>query len=566
MVRFNKGKNTVARPASAVSTVSGGVRTHQGGAGWARDTKSELVMLAVTYLPAEGTHYELGPARDSRFVPLIRAVAIEDPEWGVRFLDYLRSETGMRSGAIIGAAEFARARTERNARGWTRWAVDVVCQRADEPGEFIAYWMANVGRALPKPVKRGLALAVWRLYSEWSAIKWDSARNPWRFADVIGLVRPTGILGDSQGTHPIKGTWRADLYEYLRLDRMFDHHPQIPERLRMLRAYRDLMDTPVGVRREWLRPDVLKAAGMTREIVAGWLEGPMDAVAYEAVIPSMGFTALVRNLRNFDQAGVSDRVAQQVIDVLTDPDNVRKSRIQPLVLLSAYREMVHLRWAWALEQAMTHALGNVPLLRGSSLILVDTSTSMNHPLSSRSVVRRWDAAVTFGIAQAQRCERVDLVSFSSTARYWGDPHEARTRVFGVRPGEAVLTAVQRWRDEGCFLGGGTATAAAVRRHFTPTHDRVIILTDEQTGCDPTDLDHSMPTTTPMYVINLAGEQFASVPSGPNRHAWGGLNDEMFRVITLVEAGKSADWDAILPPARRGHPAPGGARNAKVGVA
>ena len=36
----------------------------------------------------------------------------------------------------------------------------------------------------------------------------------------------------------------------------------------------------------------LAAAGMTWEALAGWLQGPMDAAAWEAVIPSMGAMAL----------------------------------------------------------------------------------------------------------------------------------------------------------------------------------------------------------------------------------------------------------------------------------
>lgn len=550
MVKFNKGKVRAATPASAITTIpSEGVRTHQGGAGWARDMKSELMLLSVAYLPAEDTHYELGCARDSRFVPLIHQVALDDPEWGVRFLEYLRLDTRMRTAAVIGAAEFARARAQAGAHGHTRDAVDVVCQRADEPGELLAYWFANVGRKLPMPVKRGLAQAVWRLYDEWSYLKWDSTENPIRFADVIGLVRPTGTLTDCDGTYPIKGTKRAALYEYLRAARTAGKLALIPQELPKLRRHAELMAVPVEQRRAHLNAGELRAAGMTRESLAGWLQGPMDAQAYEAIIPSMGYTALVRNLRNFDQAGISDESAQQVGRILADEDNVRKSRMAPLQFLAAYREAPSLRWAWPLEQAINHSLGNVPQLAGNTLILVDTSSSMDNLLSAQSKVKRWDAAATFGIALATRCARVEVVSFSSTARYWGDPHNAHTKQFTVRPGESLLVAVQRWGTEGCFLGGGTATGAALRRHYTG-HDRVVVLTDEQAGVDPVDVDHSIPANVPMYTINLAGYAHGHGPSGANRHTWGGLNDEMFNVIRLVEAGKAADWDRIFRTRRK----------------
>ncbi len=35
-----------------------------------------------------------------------------------------------------------------------------------------------------------------------------------------------------------------------------------------------------------------------------WLQGPMDKAAWQAIIPNMGYFALLRNLRNFDEAGI----------------------------------------------------------------------------------------------------------------------------------------------------------------------------------------------------------------------------------------------------------------------
>jgi hypothetical protein len=43
--------------------------------------------------------------------------------------------------------------------------VAAACDRADEPGELLAYWLARYGPALPLPVKRGLADAALRPYA-----------------------------------------------------------------------------------------------------------------------------------------------------------------------------------------------------------------------------------------------------------------------------------------------------------------------------------------------------------------------------------------------------------------
>ena len=56
----------------------------------------------------------------------------------------------------------------------------------------------------------------------------------------------------------------------------------------------------------------LAAAGMTWEDVLSLAGSTVDKAAlWTALIPSMGYMALLRNLRNFDEAGVPDEVAAQ---------------------------------------------------------------------------------------------------------------------------------------------------------------------------------------------------------------------------------------------------------------
>jgi hypothetical protein len=555
-MKFNKGtvRPAVTSPVTTELTPTGA--THMGAPGYARTVQSELFLLAVTYLVSEDTHHESGVARDARFVPLVRQVAVEDPEWTLWFLRYLRQDTHMRTSAVVGAAEATRARLEAGANGWSRQIIEAVLQRADEPSEFLAYWLSVFGKPIPSAVKRALSTAVWRLYSEWSVLKYDSPDRPLRFADVIALVRPTGTLADADGTYPIKGTWRAELYDHL-CRRRQGGGAVIPRQLRMLRFRKELMAVPVEERRgKLMHPEVLKAAGMTREALAGWLEGEMDALAYEAIIPSMGYTALLSNLRNFDKTGVSDAVARRVGDILADPGNVAKSRVLPLRFLAAHRAVNTLRWGWSLEQALGHSLGNIPELPGHTLVMVDTSTSMKDPLSRESVLKRWDAAATFGIALAGRCQHAEVVSFSSARRYWGDPPGVKTKPFPLHRGESLLRAVDRWKDGGYFLGGGTDTALALRHHYTGgRHDRVVILTDEQVGVDPVEVSASIPVAVPLYTLNLAGYEHGHAPSGVrNRHTFGGLTDAMFTVMRLIEAGDRADWEAVFGTTRTA-PAP-----------
>jgi hypothetical protein len=196
--------------------------------------------------------------------------------------------------------------------------------------------------------------------------------------------------------------------------------------------------------------------------------------------------------------------------------------------LSAYRAAPSLRWAYPLEQALGHSLANVPALSGRTLVLIDTSGSMHCGFSRDGTLMRWDAAALFGLALARRCSYADVVSFSSG-----------TMVFPTRPGESVLAALHRWRTDGFFIGGGTETAGALRRHFAG-HDRVVILTDEQAGGGT--VDTAIPLDVPMITFNLAGYRYGHAPSGTaTRVTIGGLTDQAFRMIPAVENGLAGRW-------------------------
>jgi hypothetical protein len=534
MSKFNRtgAKPSVSSPITTEPIASG--RTQEGGPGFLRDARSELYVLAVSNMVAEQAFYESGDQRDDRFTGLIHQLAVgdEDFAWLARLIGWLRAEANMRSASLVAAAEAVKARLDVGIAGGNRQLIDAACQRADEPGELLAYWTSRYGRAVPKPVKRGVADAVARLYGERSLLKYDSEAKGYRFGDVIDLVHPTPA--DDK-------PWQGDLFAHA-LDRRHKRDKPIPERLRILRAREDLTALPVPERRSILSADGgarrLAEAGMTWEALAGWLQGPMDAEAWTAVIPSMGYMALLRNLRNFDQAGVSDEVAATVAARLADPAEVARSRQFPFRFLTAYQSAPSLRWAYPLEQALGHAMGNVPSLGGRTLVLVDRSPSMwVQKMSGRSQMRWADAAAVFGVAVALRAQSADLVEFGI---------ENNPVPFGRA--ESVLTVMGRLTRL-----NGTNIPNAVRDHFAG-HDRVVIVTDEQSqpGYLPWNavngtvgqvgIDDLIPRDVPVYLWNFGGYKHGAAPSGSqNRHAFAGLTDQAFGMIPLLECGRDADW-------------------------
>jgi hypothetical protein len=516
MSKFNLAaiKAAISSPVTTERAPTG--RTHEGGDGYQRDTKSALFLLAVSTMVGEHTFYESAEKRDQRYADLVHTATLADPEWTARFLQWLRTEGNMRSASLVGAAEFTKARLEAGLPGQSRQVIGSVLQRADEPGEMLAYWTSVHGRNVPKPVKRGIADAAKRLYNERSFLKYDSDARGYRFGDVLNL------------THPDADGWQADLFRYA-LDVRHGNAEQIPDTLRTLRKNAAVRAAAADEPEVLLDSEALRDAGMTWENALSLAGSTVDkGRLWEALIPSMGYMALLRNLRNFDQAGVSDEVAARVAERLADPEQVAKSRQFPFRFLSAYRAAPSLRWGHALDRALSASLANVPALGGRTLIVLDRSPSMfpgyQFSTANKSDITLADQAAVFGCALALRAEKPTVVVYGGTSRTVSAPRAGSLLKFVDGLGEAISY---------------TDTAGAVRSHYA-RHDRVLIVTDEQSAT--ADAATAVPGDVPVYVWNVGGYRHGNTPSGHgNRHTFGGLTDAAFRMVPLLEAGRNADW-------------------------
>lgn len=215
--------------------------TAEGGAGYARDARSDLFLLAVTNMVGTDTFYEGASDRDERFRNLIHAVAPANVEWMKSFISWLRDGANMRSASIVAAAETAKAMLDADLPG-SRAIVSSALKRPDEPGEMLAYWTSRYGRALPKPVKRSVADAVQRLYTERGLLRYDGASKGYRFGDVLDLTHPEP-----------SAPWQGDLFKYA-LDRRHNRTEiVIPETLPSVRARIELGALSVDERHAFMR-------------------------------------------------------------------------------------------------------------------------------------------------------------------------------------------------------------------------------------------------------------------------------------------------------------------------
>lgn len=496
--------------------------THEGAPGFAKDAKTELFTMAVTSMTAEKTFYESAQTRDSRLRGLVHEITKSDPEFIQKLVPYLRKVANMRSAPLVIAAEYALA-----GGPGKRGVVSSAMLRADEPAEFVGYWMGRTGgKTFPGGVQRGLADSVQALYNEYAVPKYDSSRNAVRMGDVLNLVHPEP-----------RDTWQGSLFQWI-LDKR--HHGDVrmdTEELPVIHARDYLQAIHPDNRRAYIGTtewdEVAGTAGITWEWLSGWLPGGMDAEAWEKVIPQMGYMALLRNLRNFDEAGISFDAQSYVRGVLADPERVAKSRQFPFRFWSAWHATQSLGWGETLEAALELSVENVPSLEGSTLVLVDVSASMTGPrVSDRSTVSPSDIAALFGAAM-----------FS---RNYGEP--TRVAVFGtgskeVTPGAkgSILRNMEVFRrNHG--VGHGTNISGAVMDQYNG-ESRVVLFTDMQAHDGGV---KKVANKAKVHYFDLGGYQVAPEGVGENGiFMYGGFTDSTFRQMPLYEKVGRGDWEELL---------------------
>jgi hypothetical protein len=574
MSKFASQKDVTRKTSSkaVIRTVSQtpDTRTYEGGPAYKRDSLSDLFLLGVTNFVSEKTFYEKAEDRDNRFAMLARTVAVANPEWFTNFVGWLRQEGNMRSASLVAAAEGVYARlnelqcSEDGCSVYGEWVKDgkerfcsqhargnivrdetshkkiiaSVLRRADEPGELVAYWEQHFGSSdgngrgkaqLPKPLKRGIELAIagaedrTPLYTEYSALKYDTDSRV-RFGNVLNLVHPKARM-----------PWQEQLFTWL-LDRQNGRDgDKSYEGLKVVAARKELQAVPKEDRKAFLadkgNAEKLDAAGVTWEWLSSWLGSALDAAFWEAMIPNMGYMAALRNLRNFDQAGISQEAAESVAARLQDPEQVARSRQFPFRFWNAYKASESLNYSLALERALDESVKNIPAMPGRNLIMVDMSGSMGRGFSEKSTMSMAEAAILFGAALAKKGEDVTLVGWAS------DSFEQK-----IDKGASVLKIVEAMYNRINEVGYGTHLVPALRKHWKG-HDRVFVFSDMQIMDSYMGgyAQSTVPANVPFYAFNLAGYAQGIIPAKRNRYEIGGLTDATFKQIKLLEQGKAGNW-------------------------
>lgn len=208
---------------------------------------------------------------------------------------------------------------------------------------------------------------------------------------------------------------------------------------------------------------------------------PLSQKDWAAIAKRATWTQLRMNLNTFVRQGVfaEPGLIELVAARLRDPVEVRKARVFPYQLLTAYKAtkgLVPAELTEALHDAMEHALVNVPRLEGGVHVLVDVSGSMSSPVTGQlrgatTVTRCVDVAALIGAAILRVNKSAKVLAF-----------EHRVVDVTLEPRDTVMTNAQRLAAVG---GGGTSCSAPLVRlnETNAKGDLVIFVSDNESWLD-----------------------------------------------------------------------------------
>lgn len=217
----------------------------------------------------------------------------------------------------------------------------------------------------------------------------------------------------------------------------------------------------------------------------------------------LGALALLRNLRNMQEAKVPMPVIKTALA------SAKTERVLPFRFIAAARFAPTLEPE--LESAMFRCLIDKTKLNGKTVLLVDVSCSMNNPISGKSDLRRLDAACGLAMLLREVCAEVIVVTFSNAAV-----------VVPSRRGFALCDAIDQSQPHASTMLG-SAVVAIHGNATTSDYDRLIVITDEQSG------DTVPDPTGKAYVINVA-----SAKNGVGYGAWTHIDGWSEAVVDYIQ--------------------------------
>lgn len=295
---------------------------------------------------------------------------------------------------------------------------------------------------------------------------------------------------------------------------------------------------------------------------------------WEELIASrkVGYMAMLRNLRNILQAGVSNEHITMVCDYLSNEEAVKRSKQLPFRFLSAYRMLttgvaptMYNRWNTtryqvdstvvdspylgrvieALEAAIVVSAQNIPMFDNENVLLAtDVSGSMIQEVSPKSVITRYDIGAVLAMLVHHKAQ-------NTVTGVFGD----RFEVYPFPKSGVLRNAEKIYEIEG-KVGYGTYGYKVLEyaNRQNAQFDKIMIFTDCQMyGSNQygQSTEHSAierewkkykrnNPNAKLYLFDLAGYGNTPVSLMDNDVTLiAGWSDAVFKVMNAVDAGDTA---------------------------
>lgn len=409
----------------------------------------------------------------------VQAVIKSDPQFVSNLAVFARREFNMRSVSHVLTGFLANI---PEGKPYVRQTVEGVVLRGDDATEILAFYLSTFGKPIPNSLRRALK-DVFAGFDAYTLAKYKGENNVVKMRDLLRICRP---------------------------------HPDTEEQSAM---WKQLLDGTLPPAYTW--ETELSANGNNKE-------------TWEKLIDSgkVGYMALLRNLRNI--INVNPDNLDKVMEKLSDPEAVKRSRQLPFRFLSAYKNIpanAGKKVTDALEKAVESACENVPKLPGRTVIAVDVSGSMSSNVSAKSEIRCCEIGMMLGIIANRICEddifyvfngAIEQKQIPSAGILYSTVHEARAY-------------------------GGTDMNLPFKKMLKDKIqcDRVIVISDNE--CNGGWAGNTVQSIADRYrkesgndiwvhAIDLMGygtQQFA----GPKTNIIAGWSEKVFDFILLAEQGE-----------------------------
>jgi 60 kDa SS-A/Ro ribonucleoprotein len=308
------------------------VVNYMGEPAYALQSKAKLVNLGTTLMFGEPKYY--GDTTNKFLITAIE-VGEKDPEFLLKFAQYLRIEMYLRTAPVVLLVETANLPSSKGS-GLVRKYAPHIIQRADELTEAISAQLKLFGKPIPASIKRGINDS-FKQFTEYDLAKYNRD-NEVKLKDVIRLTRPT-----PQQLDPVL------------VEKLMKNELAVP------------YTWEVEISRRGNKPEVWDELILSKK---------------------MGYMATLRNLNNMIKSGATE--LDTALAYITNEKAVINSKQMPYRYLSAYEAVGRnsdseifeydsgkvKRTRDAIETALELSIANnVPKIKGKTVIITDNSGS-----------------------------------------------------------------------------------------------------------------------------------------------------------------------------------------------